>query len=154
MECFLETWSTVWEWIKLRDTFFAWIGSLSLVTLIISAIAVPVIIRRLPSDYFLENSEGAEAIRDEHPFLRILFLIFKNLIGGILVIGGIIMLVTPGQGLLTMVIGLLLMDFPGKRRLEILLVCFGPLNKAVNWIRRRANQPPFELPESLGKNAS
>ena len=50
--------------------------------------------------------------------------------------------------------GLLLMDFPGKRRLEIRLVCFGPLDKAVNWIRRRANQPPFELPESPGKNAS
>jgi len=154
MEWLLETWSTIWEWIKQRDTLFAWIGSLSLVILIISVIAVPMIIRRLPSDYFLENSEGAEAIRDEHPVLRILFLILKNLVGGILVIGGIIMFVTPGQGLLTVVIGLLLMDFPGKRRLEVRLVCFGPLNKAVNWIRRRAHQPPFELPESPEKNGS
>jgi hypothetical protein len=148
MEWFSETWSTTWEWIKERDTLFAWIGALSLITLIVSAVAVPMVIRRMPSDYFLDSSEEAAAIREQHPVLRIFFLIVKNLIGGILVIGGLIMFVTPGQGLLTVVIGLILMDFPGKRRLEVRLVRFGPLNKAINWIRRRANQPPLELPDT------
>ena len=154
MEWFLETWSAAWKWINQHNTLFVWIGSMSLVTLIISAIAVPVIIRRLPSDYFLESSGGAEVIRDQHPLLRIRFLVLKNLIGGILVVGGIIMFVNTGQGLLTVLIGLLLMNFPGKRQLEIRLVQLGPLNKAINWIRRRANQPPFELPESTSANPS
>ena len=146
MDWIPEEWFTALEWLKERETLFAWIGSLSLGILIISGISVPIIIRRLPSDYFL--GRGDQNVAYGHPLLRLPFLIIRNLVGGILVAGGIIMLITPGQGLLTVVIGLLLMDFPGKRRLEICLIRIGPLNKGINWIRRRDNQPPLELPES------
>tara|TARA_R110000850_G_scaffold22504_3_gene66632 strand:- start:2463 stop:2867 length:405 start_codon:yes stop_codon:yes gene_type:complete len=131
-----------------RETLVAWIGILSLATLIVSAVAVPIVIRRMPRDYFLEKSEEADAFRHQHPVLRLLFHLLKNLVGGILVIGGLIMFLTPGQGLLTLVIGLMLMDFPGKRRLEIKLIRFKPLNRAIAWIRRRAGKEPLELPES------
>ncbi len=147
MEWFQEIWSVSWAFIKERDTLFAWIGALSLVTLIVSAIVVPIVIRRMPSDYFLEKSDETDAIRSQHPVLRLLFHLLKNLIGGILVIGGLIMFLTPGQGLLTVVIGLVLMDFPGKKALEVKLVRFKPLNRAINWIRRRADQDPLELPD-------
>ncbi len=40
----------------------------------------------------------------------------RNLYGGLLIIAGVIMLFTPGQGLLTLLAGFLLLDFPGKRR--------------------------------------
>ena len=152
MDWIPEKWVTVLEWLQGRETLFAWIGSLSLGILIISAITTPIIIRRLPRDYFL--GKGAHDVPRGHPLLRLAFFITRNLVGGILVTGGIIMLVTPGQGLLTVVIGLLVMDFPGKRRLEICLIRFGPLNKAINWVRRRDNQPPLELPESSSKNPS
>ena len=125
----------------------AWIGAISLVTLIVSFIAVPIVIRRMPYDYFLENSSGAEEIREQHPVLRIFFRVLKNLIGGILVIGGLIMFVTPGQGVLTLLIGLLLMDFPGKRGLEIRLMRLKPVRKTVDWIRARAEKPALVLPE-------
>ena len=142
----LEWLQSAWTWISEREVLFAWIGSLSLATLVISFIAVPIVIRRMPHDYFLENSEGTEEIRRQHPVLRLLFHILKNLIGGILTLGGILMLITPGQGVLTILIGILLMDFPGKRSLEIRLVRISPLNRAINWIRSRAGKEPLALP--------
>lgn len=136
-----------WQWVRSHEKLFVWIGSLSLLTLIVSFIAVPMVIRRMPYDYFLETSEEAEAIREQHPALRLVFLILKNLLGLVLVAGGLIMFFTPGQGILTLVIGLLLMNFPGKRRFEIRLIRLKPLKRAVDWIRRRAGQRPLELPE-------
>lgn len=143
-----------WEWIKERETLLAWIGSLSFLTLVVSAVAVPIVIRRMPHDYFLETSESTEAIRERHPVLRLLFLILKNLIGGILLLGGLIMLITPGQGVLTILIGLMLMNFPGKRRFEIWLIRLGPLNRGINWIRERAGKRPLSLPAPERRPAS
>jgi len=114
---------------------------------IVSFIAVPMVIRRMPYDYFLESSEGTEAIREQHPALRLVFLMLKNVLGLFLVIGGLIMFLTPGQGILTLMIGILLLNFPGKRRLEIRLIRMKPLRRAVDWIRRRAGRRPLELPE-------
>jgi hypothetical protein len=76
--------------------------------------------------------------------------VLRNLLGGALVVAGIAMLVLPGQGILTILIGLLLMDFPGKRRGEIYLLRKRTVARAVNWIRSRAKQPPLELPSRPG----
>jgi hypothetical protein len=136
-----------WRWVKAHDELFVWVGGASLLTLAVSSIAVPMVIRRMPYDYFLETSEGAEAIREQHPALRLIFLILKNGLGLLLMIGGILMFFTPGQGILTLLIGILLLNFPGKRRLEIRLIRIKPLKRAVDWIRRRAGQRPLELPD-------
>lgn len=136
------------DWLSDRESLLAWIGGLSLLTIIVSFIAVPIIVRRMPYDYFLEDDTRAEELRKQHPVLRIIFLIVKNLVGSILVIGGILMLLTPGQGVLTILIGLLLMDFPGKRKLEVRLIRIGPLKKAIDWIRKKGDKRPLELPPS------
>lgn len=136
-----------WEWVRQHDKVFYWVGAISLATVIVSFVAVPIVIRRMPYDYFLEDSEAAEQLREQHPVLRVLFLILKNLIGGILVIGGLIMFLTPGQGVLTLLIGLLLMDFPGKRGLEIRLMKLKPVKKAVDWIRSKGEKRPLVLPD-------
>ena len=52
----------------------------------------------------------------------------------------------PGQGLLTLLIGLMLTDFPGKYRLEKRLIAQPGVLKAVNWLRARAGHPPLEPP--------
>ena len=100
------------------------------------------------------KSEEVEAIRESHPILRILFLILKTLLGAILLLGGILMLITPGQGLLTIVIGLLLMNFPGKRRFEIWLVSLGPIHRAMQWIRKRGGKQLLEIPRASQPQAS
>ncbi|MEM6280072.1 MAG: hypothetical protein AAF733_11370 [Verrucomicrobiota bacterium] len=154
MDGFLPWLADLWDWVKERDVLFAWIGSLSLVVLIVSAVAVPIIIRRLPYDYFLEDGARTREMREEHPVLRFLFLLLKNLVGGVLLLGGILMLITPGQGVLTILIGLLLMNFPGKRRFEIWLIRLKPLNRAIQWIRKRAGKRPLELPAPLEAKGS
>ena len=66
------------QWFQERETLAAWIAGTSLFTLVASAIAVPIVVRRIPSDYFLEKGEETEELRKSHPFLRIFFLIFKQ----------------------------------------------------------------------------
>jgi len=141
----------LWTRLREHEDWLAWIGFASLATVIISAIAVPILIRRMPSDYFLEDSAGSEWMRRQHPVLRVTFLILKNLFGAVLVVGGLIMFLTPGQGILTLVAGILLLNFPGKRRFEVWLMSRKPVNRAVDWIRRRAGRPPILLPSDQSK---
>ena len=61
-------------------------------------------------------------------------------------VAGIAMLVLPGQGVLTIVIGIMLLDFPGKYRFERRLVAYGPVLKAINGIRRAARRQPLIVP--------
>lgn len=136
-----------WRWVSAHEELFYWIGAVSLLTMLVSFIAVPMVIRRMPHDYFLETSEATEAIRQQHPALRLFLLILKNVLGLLLVAGGLIMFITPGQGILTLLIGILLLNFPGKRRLEIRLIRVKPLKRGIDWIRRRAGRRPLELPE-------
>ena len=51
------------------------------------------------------------------------------------------MLVLPGQGILTIIVGLVLMDFPGKYGAERWAVSRGPVLPAINWIRAKAGKP-------------
>ena len=65
----------------------------------------------------------------------------------VLVMAGIAMLVLPGQGLLTILLGIMLLEFPGKRRVELMLLRRPEILAGLNWIRRHANRPPFEVCE-------
>ena len=67
----------------------------------------------------------------------------KILIGIGLLVCGIIMLVLPGQGLITMLIGLSLIPFPGKNKLEDNLLSRQSVRSSLNWIRAKANKEPF-----------
>jgi hypothetical protein len=59
---------------------------------------------------------------------------------------GIALLVLPGQGLLTILLGITLLDLPGKRHLEIVLLRRPSVSRAVNWLRRKSGRPPLDLP--------
>jgi hypothetical protein len=79
--------------------------------------------------------------------LRPLYLVVKNLIGFILILAGIAMLVLPGQGVLTIVVGMVLMNFPGKFRLERWLATRPPVWRSLNWLRKKATRPVLEHPK-------
>ena len=83
----------------------------------------------------------------DQSFPGLLFMGAKNLLGAALMLLGILMLFTPGQGLLTLLVGLLLMNFPGKYRLERTLVARPGIFRSLNWLRRRRGAEPFELPD-------
>lgn len=116
------------------------LGIISLITFIGTLIVVPWLIMRIPTDYFASEERQVAAWSDQHPVVRWLLLIAKNLFGAVLVVMGIAMLVLPGQGLLTILIGLVLLNFPGKYRLERWLVLRRPILRSVNWLRRRGGR--------------
>ncbi|KAA3620823.1 MAG: hypothetical protein DWQ08_14940 [Proteobacteria bacterium] len=123
-----------------------WIGSLSVLTFIGSLVAVPIIVARIPANYFRDERRREASLHRMHPLLYVLVRVLKNALAVVLVIGGILMLVLPGQGILTILIGIGVSDFPGKYHLERRLVCLPGVLSAINWIRRKSSvdalQPP------------
>ena len=110
-------------------------------------LAMPLLIVSIPRDYFLYEKAEPFGFGKRHPVIRIVMLILKNGAGVMLLVAGFVMLFIPGQGLLTMFIGLMLMNFPGKRRLELRLVRTSRIRNGINWIRRRAGRELLQLPK-------
>ena len=100
---------------------------------------------RIPYDYFSESERQPSAWAEKHVLIRCLVLLIKNLLGFIFVLLGLAMLVLPGQGLLTLLIGVLLLNFPGKYRFERWLIQQPSVNKAVAWLRQRAGRRPLKF---------
>ena len=131
------------EWIHSNETIVWWLVASSAATFIVSLILVPMLIVRIPADYFSYKKRHTKRPEKYPPVIRIIVLILKNLMGLVLVLAGILMLVLPGQGLFTMVVGIMMMNFPGKYKLERWIVERGPVLKSINWLRRRAGHDPL-----------
>ena len=117
----------------------------SVALLFISIAVIPWLVIKIPQEYFLEKFRVRASKQSGHPLIAQLFTGLKNLVGLILVVLGILMLVLPGQGILTILIGLFLMNFPGKYRLERKIVSTPRVLKSLNWIRAKANKPPLMI---------
>jgi len=82
-----------------------------------------------------------------HPAIRITLTILRNLLGYTLIVAGIVMLFMPGQGLLTILVGVLLINFPGRDRMVKWLLARGSVHQSVDWLRERAGKRPLILQE-------
>ena len=109
-----------------------------------SLIAIPMILLRLPADYF-DTRTPRHWMKDHHPALRLMGLVAKNVVGIVFFLAGFAMLFLPGQGVLTMLIGISLMDFPGKRALEARMVGQPTLLGVINSMRQKFGKPPLTL---------
>jgi len=118
---------------------------LFIVPFIGSLLFVPWAVVRIPADYFHYSRRHRVPWANYHPALRLFLLLGKNLLGLMLVLAGVAMLVLPGQGLLTILIGLLFMDFPGKYRCERWLVTRKRVLQAINWLRHKRHQLPLRF---------
>jgi hypothetical protein len=129
------------DWIQSHEVLIAWMGGLGLLVFLGSLVAMPVIIVLMPQDYFVRMERG---LLQRKPLRQVLH-VFKNVLGCILLLAGIAMLVLPGQGLLTILIGLSLIDFPGKHGLQLRLVRIPRIRRSIQWIRHKAGRPPLAL---------
>lgn len=137
-----EVFEIIQQWIPVHILIGFTIASI--IGLIGSVIAIPIILVRLPADYF-DLRIPRHWMKNHHPLLRVMGLIIKNLVGSVFLLAGFIMLFLPGQGVLTMLIGLSLLDFPKKRELEARIVGQPNILKAINSIRYKFNKPPLIL---------
>jgi archaellum biogenesis protein FlaJ (TadC family) len=131
------------EWIHSNETVVWWLVATSATTFIMSLFLVPMLVVRIPPDYFAHRKRHTKKPVKYPPVIRIIVLILKNIMGLVLLLAGILMLVLPGQGLFTMIVGLMMMNFPGKYKLERWIVERGPVLKMINWLRRRAGHEPL-----------
>lgn len=138
----------LFTWLEANRDWLGWLGAGGLVMLLLSLIVVPILVVRMQADYFLTDRDQDKSMKARHPAMRVLGKSAKNVAGGILVIGGILLSLPgiPGQGLLTILIGLSIMDFPGKRSLELRIFKLKPVRWAIQKLRQKADQPPLLLP--------
>ena len=112
---------------------------------LLSLAAVTAVLISLPADHFGVRAPAAAWPRS--PVLRAVWRIGKNLLGLALVALGLLLSLpgVPGQGVLTILIGIILLDFPGKRAYERRLVVRPAVLGTINRLRARFGRPPMEL---------
>ncbi len=129
-----------WQWLQSHSGLLGWMFVLSLGSLLLTVLLLPVFVVRLPADHFVV---ARREVGEHRGVGRWIARLGKNLLGIVFVLAGVAMLVLPGQGLLTILIGLLLLEFPGKRALERKLVRRPAILNFLNAMRARREQPPL-----------
>jgi hypothetical protein len=119
---------------------------LFLVTFSISLGIVSFIMIRIPADYFKKNNPR-KVLPNHHRAVRSAVLVGRNILGVFLVALGIVLSLpgVPGQGILTILLGIMLLDFPGKRSLEYKLVSRPKVRDAINKLRNKFGKPELIL---------
>lgn len=133
------------EFFNENETFFYWSTLIGVVGLLISLIIVPWIVIKLPADYFYEEHRKKCPWGHCPPIIRSIILVLKNILGVILILSGFIMLFIPGQGLLTMVGGIILTDFPYKYKIMRRIIKNSKILKFINKLRKKAHQEPLKI---------
>jgi hypothetical protein len=142
------------DWISDFVTSLTWrnvlIGvAIFIVTFLVNLAIVSFILIKIPADYFTSHRK-TEFWSGPKPALRATAMIGKNILGVLLVVLGIILSVpgVPGQGLLTILLGIMLLDFPGRRKLELKLLQRQEIVNTINRLRHRFDKPPLELDQA------
>jgi hypothetical protein len=128
------------------QTVLLWLFGFSFVTFVAGLFLLPVMAIRIPADYFARERAPRFLFERRHPALRMTLLAAKNLVGLALTITGLIMLVTPGPGIICLIVGISLMDIPGKRALERRIIAVPAVFHGLNRLRARYGRPPFAHP--------
>ncbi len=130
----------------LHPVVLAVLVSITVLLLVVSVVGVPVVLTRLPTDFFSRPERRLAPSGQRRPLGSMLLRGLKNVLGWVLLVLGLLMLVAPGPGVPTLFISLYLVDFPGKHRLQGWLISRPAVHRPVNALRRRAGRPPLELP--------
>ncbi|MBI4879427.1 MAG: hypothetical protein HY812_07165 [Planctomycetes bacterium] len=134
------------DWLRENAALWWWLGAASLAMFVVGVLLVPLLAVRMPEDYFLRDGPPPASWRGRHPFLHLAARAGKNLLGALLVVAGVVMLALPGQGVLTILLGVSLLEFPGKRRLERRIASRPAVLGAINWTRAKLGKAPLRLP--------
>lgn len=134
------------EWLDGHAGLLWTLGAVSLVIFVASLFAIPAVIARIPADYFAHAERPASPWAGRRPAVRAVMVGAKNALGVVLLAAGVAMLVLPGQGLLTLLVGFFMLDFPRKYRFEQWLLARRWVHRPINWLRGRRGRDPLRLP--------
>jgi len=130
------------------EEYGLWVALGSVAMFVISLASMPFIVAQIPADYFTHHGRHRMSQSNHHPMIRLVLAGLKNMLGAILLVAGFIMLFTPGQGLLSILFGLMIMNYPGKYQLECWIIRKPVIFNAVNTMRAKQDKEPLLPPES------
>jgi len=141
----------MFDWLSETVSSLTWTKALVgvlifLVTFAVNLAIVSFILVKIPADHFKKDRK-TKFWSGSKPAVHALAVIGKNILGVLLVALGIVLSLpgVPGQGLLTVLLGIMLLDFPGRDSLERKLLKRPEIIKTINRLRGRFDKPPLEL---------
>ena len=144
-------WNTISGWfsflLELIANQWLFLAIFSGASLVLSVVGCAALITFLPPNYFSELYPERPI---KNPILRFFVSVLKNIVGLLLIVVGALLSVpgVPGQGLLTILSGLIISDFPGKKRLARRIIRIRAVYLAANKIRTGFKRPPLLLNEN------
>jgi hypothetical protein len=119
----------------------AWGFFASLALLLLSIVLTVLLLVRLPADSFVDNPRSTG-----EPAKGVAVRIGKNIFGWLLIVIGLILSIpgVPGQGIMTVLLGLLLVEFPGRRALIRRILRRKMFRRSIDRIRIRFGSRPLE----------
>ena len=137
-----------------HEALIFWLSIASVIGLVASAVLIPWMLVRIPPDYFSNKEYRKHQWSGYPPVIRGALHFIKNIFGLLFIVSGIIMLLIPGQGILTIIIGIILTDFPYKYNIEQWIISRPAILKAINQLRAKAKQSPIVRPSGLGSGGA
>lgn len=125
------------------ETALQALAALSAATFLVSLVAIPLLIGRLPRDYFSAARKPRTGPAGWPNPLTVLLTVIRNVFGLLLLAAGIAMLFLPGQGIITIIIGIALMSLPRKHQLLTWLTGPETVRNSLDWLRRKMDKEPF-----------
>ncbi len=133
------------EFIDTHENLLFGLTLVSIMSFIASILLIPWMVTQIPADYFTHPKRQRYLCCQKPKMVRFMFIFLKNILGVILILGGIALLLLPGQGILTILIGLIIMDFPYKYKVEIWIIKHPFVLRAINKLRAKAKQRPLQI---------
>ncbi len=122
-------------------TLFAVLAGLSIVTFTLSVIGFPWLVARLPEDCF-QHPDKKKDSSDPGKTSHIFIVVLKNILGLFFFGAGIIMLFLPGQGIISILIGL--GHFPYKQHILYKTTRPKTIQGSLDWLRKKTGKHPFD----------
>jgi hypothetical protein len=116
------------------------------ISLAVSFAAIGLVMVKVPENYFSSHYQR-DFLPDSPWLVRWGAVAAKNIAGVFLILLGIVLSLpgVPGQGILTILLGLIFIDIPGKRPLEARIIKRPTVLSAINNLRARYGKPPLVL---------
>lgn len=136
---------------KLLVQYSVTLTAISLATFLVGLIVMRYVVIYMPADYFVREDHSSRWWLDRHPAVRWTLFGLKNLLGAIVLVAGLILSLPgiPGPGVILILLGLSLLNLPGKRRVELWLLRFPAVHRHIDRLREKYQQPPLELPDGV-----
>jgi len=136
--------SFIYNWLENNNGLLVYLGVFSFFLFFVSIFGIKYFAAKIPHDYFVRK-EKFSRLKERSIFLWLIYKLLKNLIGYILIFFGVLALILPGQGVIMILIGLVMSDYPGKLKLEKKIISINGVRKGINWLRMKSGVRDIDI---------